>query len=345
MKTEAVESRMQAPTAEVDESPQRLYRQVAQQLTPETIPWTISYRYITPEDAQRILDAADENPDFRQRKRTPARIARWSDLMQTGRYVDFLPDGPLCFNDKGYLLNGGNRLKAITELDDNARIGFIVIEKCPQWMFQYFDQGNSRSSREQMFMNNRDVNMFTQGTVRLGMRYEEFLFGKRSPSGWVYWGRVKDENTDLDNWMDRREYVTDCVEQGKAITKKTMLQTPSGACFVAYQQLAWPEGIDDLQDYLDGLISGSMLRKGNPALTLREWGKSDGYIGAASAGRREGHLLLLFKMFQAFQNKSTVDKILVAKGFPMHMPYHPKGFEVAVANVREALDKMDAENE
>lgn len=339
----SVESRKLAPSTEVDESPQRLYRPITKQLTPDTIPWDIEYSYLTPQDAQQILEAAENNPDFRQRKRTPARVSRWEELMLTGRFVHFLPDGPLCFNDKGYLLNGGNRLQAVANLDPDVEIGFVVYRNCPQWIFQYFDQGNNRSAREQMFMNKRDINTYTQATVRLGLRYEEFIFGKRSPSGWVNWGRVKDENPDIDSWMERREYVLDCINPAKSLSKSTMLQTASAACFIAYQQLAWPEGIDALQEYLDALESGSMISKGNPALTLREWGRRDGYIGAASAGRREGHLLLLFKMFQAFRNRSTVDSILVAKGFPMHMPYHPDGFETAVENVREALDKMDAE--
>lgn len=341
-RAQVVESRMMAPSGEVDESPQRLYRPIPQQLTPDTIPWDIEYAYITPDEAEEILAAADDNPDFRQRKRTPARVARWSELMQTERFAHFLPDGPLCFNEKGYLLNGGNRLKALSEQPAGTEVGFVVYRNCPQWLFQYFDQGNNRTSREQMFMNKRDVNTYTQATVRLGMRYEEFLFGKRSPSGWVHWGRVKDENIDLDNWMTRREYVLDHVVQGKQLSKYTMLQTASTTCFIAYQQLAWPDGQDHLQDYLDGLESGSMLRKGNPALTLREWAKADGFIGNGTHGRREGHLLLLFRSFEKFVRNADEAKILVARGLPMHMPYHPQGDKVAVANARKALTKMDA---
>jgi hypothetical protein len=88
-----------------------------------------------------------------------------------------------------------------------------------------------------------------------------------------------------------------------------------------------------------------MLAKGNPALTLREWAKRDGYIGTATYGRREGHLLLLFKFFESFMNKSHITSVAVAKGLPMHMPYNPRGEKTAVTNVIKALDKMDAEHD
>jgi hypothetical protein len=348
---QVVETRLLAPTEEVDESPQLLYRRIDKQLTPQTIPWEVDYVYVTPGQAKELLAHAEEDPQFRQRKRTPVRIKRWRELIQTGRFVSFLPDGPLCINAENYLRNGGNRLTGLSELEgeidpatgEEYQVGFMVIRGCPDWMFKHFDQGNVRSLRESMFINRRDMNTFTAPTVRLGMRYEEFILGKRRPTGWVQWGKHRDENPDIDDWMDRREYVLDFIQQGNVLRKATELQVPSGAIFLAFQHMAWPDGSDEIQSYLDALIQGEMLRKGNPALTLREWSRRDGYIGAATAGRREGHLLLLFKMFQAFQRGVQIDTILVGKGFPMHMPYHPDGPEKAVENVTLALARLDKE--
>lgn len=337
-----VETRMLTPTPEVDESPQLLYRAIPEQLTPENIPFKIEFVPFTAQMAQESLDAADANEEFRQRKRTPARMNRWLNLMRTGRFVHYLPDGPICYNPDGVQLNGGNRLAAVAQHDEP--VGFMVIRNCPTWMFQHFDSGDKRSVSESIYMNKHDIKGQPGALARLGMRYEEFLSGKRSPLGWAMWGKHRDENADINDFLDRREYLTDFTAEGARIKKRSDLMAVSGTVFVAYQRLAWPDGEEQLEEFLDGLCLGAMLAKGNPALTLREWAKRDGYIGAASLGRREGHLLLLFKMFASFVQHATVSEIRVARGFPMTMPYHPKGHEVAVDNVRAALEKMDRES-
>lgn len=335
-----VTTTMRAPTQKVDDSPQLLYRPLEQQLTPETVPFKVRWEYVTPDQAEAWLFEADHHEGFRPRPRTEARKKHWLNLMQTGRFVEFSPEGVLCFSPEGICLNGGNRLGAVVEYDQP--VGFTIFENVPVWMSRFFDTGDKRTLREAMFMNKKDLPQGYQQVVRLGMRYEEYLFGKRSAHGWADWSRHKDEHQDVDNFIERREYLLDYIPKGKAIRKPTNLQAASITAFVAYQLLAWPDGASELEQFLDGLALGSMLHKGNPALTLREWGKADGFIGNGTHGRREGHLLLLFRSFEKYMEELDEPKILVARGLPMHMPYHPNGDKTAVANVRKALGKMDA---
>ena len=331
------------PTAEIEEDPLLLYEPIHHQVSAKKIPWTTEYLMVTAKQAQKWLDDADEYEKFGQRPRTQARIKRWLNLMRSSRFVDFLPNGPLCFNEDGVLMNGGNRLAAVA-LHDRP-VGFIVCRGVPTWMMSYFDNGNVRSLRESMFIHKRNTDPATAATIRLGLRYEEFLFGKRKETGWTEWGRHKDEHVDIDNFYQRREYVLDFVSRGKQVHKRTGLQASSATCFIAYQQLAWTGTDSELKLglFLDGLSDGVMLDKGNPALTLRNWGQNDGYIGGYTYGRREGHLLLLFKFFTAFCEDVKVFDVKVAKGFPMSMPYHPDGWDVGCQNAREALLKMDRE--
>lgn len=337
-----VETRPLAPSEEIDESPQRLYRSLLTQLTPTTIPWDPpKYVYVTPEMAQDWLDAADNHPDFVPRKRTAARVKRWQELMQTNRLVEFLPNGPICKNYAGIIMNGGNRLAAVVEYGEP--VGFMIIEPCPDWLLDYFDTGDKRSLKEALLIRKRPTDPLLSAITRLAMRYEEFLFGKRRPDGWVTWGRVKDEHPDIDSFMERREYVLDWASVGKQLKRHAEIQPSAGAVFTAYQLLAWPEGADRTNDFLDSLITGANLKKGNPALTLREWARRDGYIGQATAGRREGHLLLLFNMFASYCRDSTVTEMKVARGFPMTMPYHPDGFEIAVKNARDGILELDGD--
>lgn len=338
--TSDVTTTSRTPTPDVDESPQLLYRSLGQQLTPETIPFKPRWEYVTPEQAAEWLFDADNYEGFRPRPRTDARRRHWVSLMQTGRFVEFSPEGVLCFSPEGICLNGGNRLGAVIEY--GKPVGFTIFDNVPVWMSRFFDTGDKRSLREAMFMTRKDLPQGYQQVVRLGMRYEEYLFGKRTAHGWADWSRHKDEHQDVDNFIDRREYLLDYIDRGKAIRRPTQLQAASVTAFIAYQLLAWPGGSEQLDEFLDGLSHGSMLRKGNPALTLREWAKADGFIGNGTHGRREGHLLLLFRSFEKFVRNADEAKILVARGLPMHMPYHPQGDKVAVANVRKALTKMDA---
>lgn len=332
---------MTTPTAEVEEDPLMMYEPITKQI-PKKVPFTFEPVLVTVKQAQQWLDEADEYTGFGQRPRTPAARKRFKDLMDSSRFVFYNPFGPLGFNDDGILMNGGNRLAA--QIEHGKSVGFIVIKNCPTWLINYIDNNKVRTNREAMFINLKDVSTEGQATMRLGMRFEEFIFGKRPELGWIEWAKVRDEHVDLVNWISKREYVTDFITQAKQLKKVTGLQVSSLACFIAYQQLAWPEDASDpvgkLNQFLEGLQHGSMLAKGHPALTLREWGNNDGFIGGYSRGRREGHLLLLLKSFTLFAEGHTMNKVQVARGLPMSMPYHPDGWEVACKNVREALVEM-----
>lgn len=333
---------MTTPTAGVDEDPLMMYEPITKQMT-KKVPFTTEPVLVTAKQAQQWLDEADAYEKFGQRPRTPAAIKRFQDLIESNRFVSYNPFGPLGFNEDGILMNGGNRLAAVASAGKST--GFIVIRNCPTWLINYIDNNKVRTVRDSMFINLKDVRPDTQAVMRLGMRYEEFIFGKRSELGWIEWAKVKDEHADLVNWINKREYVTDFIDQAKKLKKATNLQLPALACFIAYQQLAWPEDAADpvgkLGQFLEALQLGTMLSKGNPALTLREWGRNDGYIGGYSRGRREGHLLLLMKFFTLFAEGHTVADVRVARGLPMAMPYHPDGWEIACKNVRTTLVEMD----
>src|SRR4051812_22089084 len=161
------------PTEAVEHDPLMLYAPIAKQINGDRVPWTIEYPKVSPQEAQVILDAADSYTKIGQRPRTRVRKERWLRLMESDRFVEYLPVGALCFNPDDIVMNGGNRLAALAEFD--KPLGFMVIRNCPTWMVKFFDNGNMRSLRESMFINKRDAKPETQATVRLAMRYEEFL--------------------------------------------------------------------------------------------------------------------------------------------------------------------------
>src|SRR5947207_8311126 len=120
-------------------------------------------------------------------------VRRWALLMETDRFVHYLPNGPLCFDDEGILLNGKSRLSGVTR--QPKAIGFMVVNHVPRWMFTFFDQMRVRSLNDTFIMAGRMTHAQTGSTMRLAMRYEEFLHGLRSPLGWRSWaGERGDEH-------------------------------------------------------------------------------------------------------------------------------------------------------
>ena len=117
--------------------------------------------------------------------------------------------------------------------------------------------------------------------------------------------------------------------------------------FRFYQQLAWPDGVDALIEFWDGLRTGAVPPR-SPASALRAWGRDcfeEERLGAKRPfARRELHLLLLFRMFALHvQGDRIQGKVPWAYGMPMLMPFHPDGDETALKNVRAALAELDRE--
>lgn len=302
-------------------------------------PFKVEYRWFTPEKATELLKHSLTDPDFRNRQTTVAQVRRHMNLMRTKRFVHFMPEGAICLDEQGIMLNGKNRMTAIA--GQSYDIGLTVFRDVPRWMFKFMDTGRARTLKDVFYAGNRRTTPQTPSAMRLGMRYEEFLIGLRQGEGWRRWGAVKDdEHNDVDSFLTRRDEMQDWYGVGSAIQRKVHLIAASVMNFYFYQSLAWPEGADVLQEFCEWLITGGGW-PGSPALALREWSTSSWKNGDTIPAKRELHLMLLFRCFAQFTQRTKVPKITWAYGHVMTLPYHPKGSETAIRNVRFALEEMD----
>lgn len=347
-KSSGVEVRQLTPPAPgedevVIDDPARLYRPAPQLDGP--VPFRVSFAEVTPEQARQWLYTADTDPDFRQRPTAPRDIDRWLNLMRTGRFVEYLPDGPLCFDESGLLLNGKHRLSALGQHDQP--IGFMIVKSVPRWMFRFFDTGKGRTIADVLTIAGKHAGTFNKAqvssTMRLAMRFEEFLHSKRPGIGWREWRKTRDEHYDIENFTSRRAPLLDWQQTGLQIYRGSKIVPASGQVFRWYQSLAWPDGDAEISAYTDGLTKGAMLAPQHPALVLREWAKDSFHQGERIEAKRELHLLLLLRFFALHVQGDRVKKVTWARGFPMAMPYHPAGHEQAVKNVRAALAELDAQ--
>lgn len=333
------------PAAVVDAA-RMLYREVQQ--IPDPKQFKVEWLMLTPAKMAAMLQKADADEQFRQRPTAVNDITRWTKLVESNRFVHFLPNGPLCYDPDGALLNGKHRLTA--GVSCGKPLGFMVVRNVPRWMFRFFDTPKQQKLRDVLVREGSVNQPQVEATLRLALRYEEFLHGLRGGLGWKNWAGIRDEHTDLEDLFYRREALLDL--QGSAAKAHRgqgalgcRLITTSLMVFRFYQQLAWPEGQEKIDEFWDGLTTGAMLPLGSPAKTLREWGYDSYETKESWPAKRESHLLLLLNGFASFARGEKIHRIQWAYGFPIPAPYHPDGADAAVKNIRSALEEMDKDSQ
>lgn len=325
------------PPAEDPDAARQLYEPVPQ-LDGEP-PFKMKYRWFSPAKADELLKHSDSDPAFRQRMTSLAQVRRHMNLMRTNRFVHMLPNGVICLDPDGIMLNGKHRMTAVAGQENE--IGFVVFENVPRWMFKFMDTGKALSVTDVFFRGVRDTTPQTSSAMKLALRYEEFLRGMRPAAGWRHWAAVKDEHHDVDGFLARRQELNDWHGVGMSVQRSARLMAPSVMVFYFYQSLAWPEGADMLETFCSSLVTGGGLAT-SPSLALREWAKEAWYNKDRILSKREAHLHLLFRTFEQYAQQSRIPRVVWAYGNPMAMPYHPKGHDKAIQNARFALEKMDS---
>lgn len=303
-------------------------------------------KWFTPEEADEWTVKAQSDPTFRQRQISLAQVRRWKNLYRTKRFVHFLPNQPICLDPDGIQLNGMHRLTALAGCDDveDLQAGFVIIRNVPRWMFPFFDTNRVRTLKDNFYIAGTESRPQSGSIMKLAMRYEEFLTGNIRPTGWRHWALVKDEHADVLEFRQRRGEVEDWYGLAEKVNRMSKLLVPSVAVFAFYQSLAWPEGDPQVMEFIEALEEGKAVSPQHPAIVLRRW-SMDAYFNREQVfAKRETNLMLLFKQFAHAQTGHRQSNMVWAYGQPMTMPYHPKGHDTAVKNVRAALDELDRES-
>lgn len=304
----------------------------------------VEYIWYTPETARIELEKAEQAPGFRQRPQRNAQVRRWWNLIRSKRWVHFLPASPVCYDEEGIQINGQHRFLGLTRCPDDTEAGFMVLRNVPRWMFAYFDTNSNRTIKDVYSIGGRSFGPQTPSAMKLAMRYEEFLLGLRNPGGWRHWGQVKDEHADVDDFTARRAEVNDWYEQGDKVRKATRILHPATMVFAFYQSLAWPEGDENVFQFLEQVQNKKTnLPAGHPARLLNNWSNSVYMEQVNVPSKREVQLFLMFRTFAMAQRNTRLDQLVWAYGMPMAVPYHPDGTDRALLNIRAALKDIDDE--
>lgn len=323
-----------------DLSPQLRYRSIQQPGEPP--PLRLETILVTPAMAADWLRRSDQDETFHNRPTRVGDVRRWKLLMETDRFIHYLPDGPILFDADGILLNGKHRLNAICGHGQPA--GLTVIRDVPRWMMEYFDSGRPRNLNDLFVIKGRASTAQTGSACRLAMRYEEVLFGKRPALAWKLWPGHRDEFPDVDDFLGRRSGLMDLYHSAEVVYRGSRIVIAASMVFRFYQELAWPEGDAVLQRFWEGLAKGAMLQTGDPALALREWSRDVYTAKDRIPAKRESHLFLLNGCFTAAAQGAQIQRIQLGYGLPMPVPYHPNGPRTAVTNIHRELNALDGDS-
>ncbi len=316
-----VDSTLHVPVPQLDEIPD----------------WGPEYVKVTPEIAKQWLDESGQDETFRNRKLNLAEKRKFVFIMRTNRFAHWVPDGPICFDEKGILLNGKTRLNAVAE--SGVTCGFMVFRGVPNWMFDFMGLGKPKNNAQILDARYKMSKPAVTAAMKLVLRYEEFLLGKRPAIGWRHWKGVHDQPSDIDLVYDRREDLVDYYDRAMAVRRGCKLLAVPLMLFQYYQWYAWPEGQGKLDQFLDSLTHGSDLAKGSAALSLYNF-ERDNYL--PYDGKQQMHLILLFRHFGAHAKGEKLPVAKVGYGNEMLPPYHPKGPAAAKENLWKALTPLDA---
>jgi hypothetical protein len=297
--------------------------------------WTIEYVMVDPGTAHKWLAESGEDEEFRNRPLNKADLGRTVQVMLRDGFVHYLPNGPICFDEDGILLNGKTRLTAVAESGKPA--GFIVFHGVPRWMFPYMDTGRLKTARDMLYANDTIDKTAVIAAMKKVVQYEEVLAGIRPEIGWRYWAKERHQLADLERVYGLREELADYYGTAMAVRKGCKLLPTALMLFQFYQWHGWPKGRDKLGEYLEALREGSNLKRGSAALSLRNFGRDEYCPTEAKA---EIQLILLFRHFRAFAEDETLPRVTWAFGHPMPAPYHPDGPVAAKKALRAALPPL-----
>lgn len=302
--------------------------------------WGPTYEWVTPEKAAEVLKNSAEDEDFQNRKLVPAEVKKLARYMRTNRFKHFLVTEPIAYDEKGVLINGKTRYNAVVEA--GVTCGFIVFRGVPRDHFEYSGVARPKKVDHVLHGYKKMAQPQVVAALKFMLRYEEFLAGIRGPYGWRHWhleSAKTDQPADLNAVYDRREEVVDNYGNAMKVRKGCKLLPVSLMVFMTYQWYAWPEGADKLDTFLDSLTFGSNLEKGSAALSLYNFGRHE---YCPNEGKQAAHLILLFRHFGAFAKKEKLPTAVVAFGNAMLTPFHPKGPDEAIRNLREGMVPINA---
>jgi hypothetical protein len=243
--------------------------------------------YVTPEMAQIFLKYNTKN-----RKISNAVNLRYAQAMHAGHWK--FNGEPIVFSDKGRLLDGQNRLKAVVR--SGVTVPMMVIYGIEEETFRTMDQGSKRTTGQILqILNHKDGNTLA-ATLRLAYIY---LYIDETM---VKFGTDSIYNEVLLNLLVRYPRIKESVKKSRP-ARNLCSRTIVAFCHFVFSL----RNQRDADLFIRQVATGEDLHAGDPALTLRNLLiKSKGETPPLS---KRTLIALFFKAWNYFRNSKTIKNL------------------------------------
>jgi hypothetical protein len=243
--------------------------------------------YVTPEMAQIFLKYNTKN-----RKISNAVNLRYAQAMHAGHWK--FNGEPIVFSDKGRLLDGQNRLKAIVR--SQVTVPMMVVYGIEEETFRTMDQGSKRTTGQILqILNHKDGNVLA-ASLRLAYIYL-YIDAKLGQFGTdsVY-------NEVLLNLLVRYPQIKESVKKSRP-ARNLCSRTIVAFCHFVFSL----RDQHDADLFIKQIATGEDLHAGDPALTLRNFLiQAKGETPKLNARTL---IALFFKAWNYFRNGKTIKNL------------------------------------
>lgn len=203
---------------------------------------------VTPEIAADMLNRNTIN-----RPLSPIAITKMAHDMSTGRWL--VNPQPIIFAKDGRLLDGQHRLSAVVR--SGVSIEFVIVRNAPDETFDVIDQGQPRSASQVLHVHGIANAVTVAAAARFVLRYDRF-------PGLVWSGVADVSKHEVIDFA--RSNADEFVVIGRALPRPLRKSIWAAIQFLVQRDSEFP---DMWADFEEGVVTGEMLRKGDPRLTLR----------------------------------------------------------------------------
>lgn len=259
-----------------------------------------SVTLVTPKQAAAWLQRNDRN-----RKLSRAVVEGYKDSMRNGAWEQ--TGEAIKFSTSGRLIDGQHRLTALAELDGEVpSLPLLVVRDLDDEAQKKMDRGRNRRVSDEL-----DMDGIPQArTVVSAIRYIRLiesgaLFGTKNDERKI--GNASEQ--DILEYLDANPGIVDFVGEYKTPVRK--LHSQAGL-LLGGMWLILGTGHERADEFVQKLITGSMLGTGNPVLTFRE------RLASLKEGRAKYAdkelLYMLMRSWTGFRDGVVLSKIQLPRG-------------------------------
>lgn len=222
--------------------------------TVSTMKITATVEYLTPEDANRLLDRNTHNRPLNQ-----GDILKWATEMEAGNWQ--VNGEAIKIATDGSILDGQHRLHALALQSDGTVIGFLMVRGLEPETQESMDQGRRRSASDQLNLAGVDSSGLLASALRFYLRHElGLLFRDR---------KIQDAEVTtpvIIHWAQSHPEEVDILRHATSFKK---IKARNAVVATAYLLITKHHDPEVADEFMARMQDGAGLELGSPILAMR----------------------------------------------------------------------------